>query len=364
MQPAWLERYGARVENYRLPKADTERQRLAALIGADGFTLLQAAYAAEAPVEVRTAPAVGVLRQVWVQQYYGPEDTPRWRQDRDSPPAAQLIHSPYDLEARYSLKRGMAWVGYKAHLSETCDDETPHVITHVETTPATTPDDNMLETIHPALAAKALLPQEHLVDCGYTDAETLVKSAQEYGVTVLGPVAADPSWQAREGTGFDNAAFTINWETHTATCPHGKQSRKWQPDKDIAGQDVIQIRFAKKDCQVCVARPACTRAKTEPRTLTVRTQVYHEALQAARRHQTTEEFKEHYADRAGIEGTLSQGVRAFGLRRSRYIGLAKTHLQHLLSVVAINVVRVMAWLTDPHPTTPRVSPFVALASPV
>jgi transposase len=51
---------------------------------------------------------------------------------------------PYDLEARYSLKRGMAWVGYKAHMTETCDDETPHVITHVETTPATKPDDKML----------------------------------------------------------------------------------------------------------------------------------------------------------------------------------------------------------------------------
>jgi transposase len=76
------------------------------------------------------------------------------------------------------------------------------------------------------------------------------------------------------------------------------------------------------------------------------------------------EFKDCYADRAGIEGTLSQGVRAFDLRRSCYIGLARTHLQHILSAVAINVVRVMAWLTDPHPTKPRVSPFVALASPI
>ena len=65
-------------------------------------------------------------------------------------------------------------MGYKAHATETCDDDTPHVITHVETTPATTPDDNMLEPIHAALAAQALLPRDHLVDCGYTDAETLV----------------------------------------------------------------------------------------------------------------------------------------------------------------------------------------------
>ena len=101
-----------------------------------------------------------------------------------------------------------------------------------------------------------------------------------------------------------------------------------------------QIRFANKDCRACAVRPACTRAKTEPRTLAVRTQVYHEARQAARHCQTTAEFKEQYALRAGLEGTLSQGVRAFDLRRSRYIGLARTHLQPILLAVAINVVRV------------------------
>lgn len=131
----------------------------------------------------------------------------------------------------------------------------------------------------------------------------------------------------------------------------------------MAGQEVIQIRFATKDCQACPGRSACTRAHTEPRTRTVRTQVYHEALQAARQHQTTAAFQEDYADRAGIAGTLSQGVRAVGLRRSRSIGLAKTHLQHILIAVAMNLRRVMAWFTNPHPTKPRVSPFAALASP-
>jgi transposase len=361
LQPAWLERYGARVENYRLPKTEAARQRLAGTIGADGFALLQAVYAPETPPEVRTEPAVEVLRRIWVQPYSGPDDPPRWRQDGAVPPSPRLIHSPYDLEARYSLKRGMAWIGYKVHVTETCDDDTPHVITHVETTLATTPDDKMLDTIHAALAEHTLLPQEHLVDCGYTDSEILVGSEQAYGVTIVGPVAADPSWQAREATGFDNSAFTINWETHTATCPQGKQSRKWQPDTDVAGQEVIQIRFAKQDCQACPMRTACTRAKTEPRTLTVRTQGDHEVLQAARQRQKTVEFQEQYAQRAGIEGTLSQGVRAFDLRRSRYMGLAKTHLQHILIATAINLVRVVAWLTDPRPQKRRAAPLAAVA---
>jgi transposase len=268
LQPAWLERYGARVETYRLPKTEAARHQLAGLIGAEGFALLQAVYAPETPLEVRTEPAVDILRRIWVQQYYGPDDPPRWRHGGDVPPSPRLIHSPDDLEARDSLKRGMAWIGSKMQVTETCDEDTPHVITQVETTPATTPADKMLDTIHAALAEHALLPQEHLVDCGSTDSEILVGSERDYGVTIVGPVAADPSGQAREGTGFDHSAFTIDWESHTATCPQGKQSRKWQPDTDVAGQDVLHIRFAKQDCQGCTVRSACTRAKTEPRTLT------------------------------------------------------------------------------------------------
>src|SRR5574341_2436398 len=108
MHPTWGDRYSHRVENYRLPKTDAERQQLAAAIGADGFTLLRAVYAPEAPPEVRDAPAVEVLRRIWLQQYYGGSTPPRWRQEPDVPPAAQLIQSPYDLDARYSLQHGSA----------------------------------------------------------------------------------------------------------------------------------------------------------------------------------------------------------------------------------------------------------------
>jgi len=73
--------------------------------------------------------------------------------------------------------------------------------------------------------------------------------------------------------------------------------------------------------------------------------------------------KEEYAKRAGIEGTISQGVRAFGLRRSRYIGQAKTHLQHVLTAAAINFVRVDRWLCDVPLTQTRRSPFAVLMKP-
>ena len=69
--------------------------------------------------------------------------------------------------------------------------------------------------------------------------------------------------------------------------------------------------------------------KRKRRSVTLRTQVHHQALVDARQREGSLEYIDNYARRAGIEGTLSQGVQAFGLRRSRYEGLGKTHLQHV-----------------------------------
>jgi transposase len=113
---------------------------------------------------------------------------------------------------------------------------------------------------------------------------------------------------------------------------------------DVSGDPVIRIRFDGAICRACPTRQACTSAKAAPRQLTVRPQVHHEAIQAARRRQETVAFNVQYALRAGVESSLSQGVRRFDLRRSRYLGLARTHLQQLLTATAMNVVRVIAWL--------------------
>src|SRR6266487_5310905 len=116
-----------------------------------------------------------------------------------------------------------------------------------------------------------------------------------------------------------------------------------------------------RDCTPCPSRSLCTKAKKDPRELSLRPKEEHLALQTARKFQQTDAFKEEYAKRAGIEGTISQATRAFGLRQARYLGLAKTHLQHLLTAGAINLVRFDAWQNGvPHAKT-RLSPFAALA---
>ncbi len=357
--PPWFERYGQRVGDYRLPAASAKRHALAETIGADGFALLDRIDAA--PAWLREVPAVEVLRQVWVQQFYGPAERVRWRAASDLPPSARLICSPYDAEARYAKKRRVVWVGYKVHLTETCDEDTVHLITDVQTTPATTADSEPLPTIQADLAARQLLPAELIVDSGYVTAAHVVTSQQTHQLNLLGPVMPDTRWQAQAPDRFDVATFVIDWEAQTATCPQGQVSHQWQPSQSPQGQPVIRIPFARTDCQACPVHPQCTQSPHRGRRLTVRPRDLHQALQAARQRQTTAPFKAAYAARAGVEGTLSQGVRDGDLRRSRYIGLAKTRLHHLLAATAINLLRIGAWLAGRPRAKTRRSAFAALA---
>jgi len=358
--PVWYERYNCRVENYRLPKADKERLELAATFGADGDQLLVAIDLAVERPWLAQLPAIHVLREVWKAQYIKQDGQLRWRTVQEMPATAEQISSPYDPEARYGKKRDLSWTGYKAHLTETCDPETPHVITNVETTPATTPDDHMLAVVHQSLAKSALLPSEHLADKGYTGCRMLVDSQQRHGVVIVGPVVEDTSWQAQAAEGFAKANFHVDWDQQVVTCPEGKQSISWLPSTYPQGGMQFEARFARNDCAACPMRGRCTRSKVEPRIITLQAREEFEALRLARRNQATEEFRKSYAARAGIEGTHAQAIRRCDLRRCRYIGLAKTHLQHVITAVAINLLRIADWHNDTHSANTRISRFAAL----
>jgi transposase len=136
----WLDRYGKRFENWRLPQTRAERQVLADTIGADGYLLLEAIAAASDLAWLRDLPAIELLRRMWVQQYWCDEGQVKQRPVKEMPPASTWIRSPYDDEARYCNKRSTDWVGYRTHITETCDEGHPRLITHVETTEASLQD--------------------------------------------------------------------------------------------------------------------------------------------------------------------------------------------------------------------------------
>lgn len=361
-RPEWLDRYGPRFEDYRLPNQQSQRLAYAELIGADGASLLRAIDAPDSPSWLHELPALQTLRRVWLQNYYWHKERLAWRDGDNIPSAALFINSPYDPEARYAKKRSTSWVGYKLHLTESCDEDSPRLITHVETTSGPTGDGAVLSHVYEDLKDHALLPETHLVDTGYVDAELLLSSQQDYDVALLGPARLDHQWQARAKQGFDASNFEIDWERQQATCPSGKTSLSWSPALVNGSSDVIKINFSSKNCAPCPSRQLCTRnkAKYPKRTITIPPKEQYQALQTARQRQGSEAFKKQYALRAGIEATFSQGIRAFELRRSRYIGLAKTHLQHVLTAAAMNFVRVGLWFTDTPRAETRLSAFQKL----
>lgn len=262
----WFDRYRQRFAEYRLPPEKPARDALATQIGTDGRHLLGILYDPATPTWLREIPAVQTLRQVWLQQFYAtPDDQPvRWRCADDLPPAPLLISSPYDPEARYSKKRETEWTGYKVHVTETCEDDSPNLITDVTTTPATTSDFAVLPTIQDHLATRQLTPAEQIVDAGYVSADHLLTSRAEHGIDLLGPVAEDQSWQAHTGSGFAAAQFVIDWDAKHAICPQGQRSVVWMERPDRHGHATVHIKFSRPVCAACANRPACTRSATEP----------------------------------------------------------------------------------------------------
>lgn len=358
----WFERYSRAFDEYHLPKGIDARTKYAEIIGNDGMQLLKLLWSTTSVAYLRQIPAVEILRQTWIHQYYVENDSLCLRAATDLPPTGTRMDSPYDKDARYGNKRSVTWTGYKVHITETCDAEEVHLITNVETTQAHISDVDQTEPIHNSLGAKKLLPALHIVDAGYVDANLLVTSQKKHQVIIVGPVRPNVSWQSKKSEGYDLSQFQVNWNTKRVTCPMGKKStKKWTPYEDKWGNPVIRVGFPRRTCQLCPSRSLCTRSVSEPRRLTLRPKKEHELLQSLRIQQETWEWKTIYHTRAGVEGTISQGVRGFGLRKARYTGLAKVHLQHIISAAAMNIVRMVAWLQGvPHAKT-RTSRFAALA---
>lgn len=361
-QTAWKDRYVRRAEDDRLPSKETERVALALRIGNDGWHLLTVLYAPEAPAWLRQVPAVANLRCIWVQNCLWDGTQLQWRASDNIPPAAKFMSSPYDNEAHYARKHTTQWVGYKVHITETCEDELPLLITHIETTSAPVTDGEATPKIHAALEQRTLLSGIHIVDTGFLDAELLAVSQEQYGVDLLGPTRLDYRWQARAGEGFAVQHFAIDFARQQATCPAGKTSISWTPALDNYGGDTIKIKFSSKDCRTCCHLSQCIRSKRPAprRTLTIRPEHQYHALQAARQSEGTTLFKQEYARRAGIEGTISRGIRVTRLRRTRYVGLARVRLAHILTAVALNALRLGEWFLATARTKTRITPFARL----
>ncbi|WP_367139017.1 MULTISPECIES: IS1182 family transposase [Streptomyces] len=338
----WGRRYGRPV---RLGKNPTKPKTRILATGNDAVRLLQHLYR-HAP-DLKSGPRVQALREIMVHNYHRDQAGRLcWRTaEKESgpglPSSARAIISPYDTSARYA-RHGhiISWKVFAAHLTETCAPDGPNVITDVATTAATTHDSQVLPGIHTRLARRELLPAEHLVDGGYTSLIHLERAAREHQVTVGGPLTVNPTRQHRQGAGFGRDDFHIDYDRRQVTCPNGQVSVGWHgpyPTSELAGAPLIVARFTQSQCQPCPDRPRCTKAPARnvgfpPREL-------RELQLRVRAEQQTPEWKSRYAVRSGIEGTVNEFAHGHGMRRCRYRGQSKAHLQHVLTAIAVNIAR-------------------------
>ena len=325
------------------------------------MALLKAVYEDAEREWLRHIPAVNVLRQVWIQQFYIHDEQLQLRDPQETPPASLTIVSLYDPGARFGRKRDTSWAGYRVYLTETCEADKPKLITHVETRPA--PEQDALATIdiQQALIEKGFMPTQHLVDGAYTSADLIITSKQEHGINLVGPLKPGSCWQANTEEAFEVDAFAIHWEQETVTCPAGRQSHNWKEGRDRHGKPVINVYFQRNDCQPCPLKPRCTKHKTSGRRLTLRPQAAHEILQTQRVFQQTKDYRELYALRSGVEGVISRAAYTLGMCRARYRGLTKVHFQHLMTAAAVNLRQAIDWFLGVPTATTRKTHFAVLA---
>jgi transposase len=205
-----------------------------------------------------------------------------------------------------------------------------------------------------------LAPAEQIVDAAYVDAELLVQSRRERGITLVGPTRPNNNWQGKVEGAYTVNDFVVDWEQAQVICPQAKIASAWTERIDHTGMPYVSVVFSEKDCMSCPARALCTRKAKGARRLKLQPQAQYLALQQARQRHASEEGRLIYNRRAGIEGTISQGVRAFELRQARYRGLAKAYLHHLAIAAAINLDRIVAWLEEIPRALTRTSRFAAL----
>jgi transposase len=359
----WYNNYNHRIENSRLPDGNEQKQEYAESVGMDGFILLDAMKSSDTHKYLLELPKVKALQTAWKRHFTRDPETKSvtYKTNKEVSASEDKIESPYDVEARFRTKRDTSWTGYMVHLTETCDDDAEiNVITHVRTTPADVHDIKSTQIIQNDLFKINLAPQEHIVDTAYINLDLLVSSKRDYDIDLIGPPKEGLSWRSKIDGGYTLEVFNIDWENERVTCPQGIKSLSWNKHSK-ENPHSINVVFSTKDCSICKAKNLCIRAKSSNnRRLNFPAKKQYEARKALSEKLSTEEGKKLYNKRAGVEGTISQGVRNTGLRRSRYSGLRKTHLQEIASAAAMNLYRLNDWFNKIPLAKTRESSFYQL----
>jgi transposase len=329
-------------------------------VGDDGYRLVEALFAPDAPAGLAGQETVQILRTTWIQQFYRDSaGQPRCREKTTGLlPGKITIRSPYDTDAR----PGMAVAGAA---TRRISPRPARLTGRVSSCPWPPP----MPAPAPWTRWLPAMTTSPLACCprstGSTpamSASTRLAAADEVGVQLVGSLPPDTSWQAGDADAFDLTA--IDFDARYVVCPPGKTSRNWQPAFGREGLPVIRATVRQSDWRACPDRPRCTRSKSNARHVRFLPRRQHEAQQRMRAPQSTRDWRERYALRCGIESLIHQASRRVDIHHARYRGKPKTFLQYTLTAMACNLVRLDAWLTGATTRGSWVSRLARLAQPL
>lgn len=335
--PQWWERYVESKVDYKATKEALRRKMDQA--GQDAEAILS--WVETLPEELRKAKALEILNRVFEENF---ERVQGVLNQREAQPAG-AVHNPNDPDVQWSCKDGKKkkeWMGFKVQVAETVEEEarekgepTKNVITAIVTQDAIASDKAALPVVEKALEAAGVeKPQTTYADGGYSSGAELAR-AEEEGRELRAPV--QPSCPEKDGR-YPVEEFDVSVQNRAARCPAGQEATNFSRLEDgKTGKVTCRIEWKDSVCQACEKKGECLGKGQGHRTLLVGE--YHDELQARRREQTTKVFKQDMKHRNGIEGTISELARGYGMRRCRYRGKPKTRLQNLFIVAACNIKR-------------------------
>ena len=333
--PAWWERYVESRIDYKSSGEIMGQKMLQA--GEDAREALS--WINRLPASNRDGKAVRILRSVFETNFEINKDGSVTKR-RAQPTGA--IQNPHNPDAQWSSKDALktkAWVGHKAQVAETVQDEarkpgepTKSVITSIVTQNASESDKAGMTAVFNEQEQLGLAKPETLyADGGYVAGPTLAKANAECR-ELMGPAPTSPD----RGV-YSADAFQVNDEQRHAVCPTGKASTQCaRLVKKKTGAITYRFKWCGL-CQSCAVKKVCLHKGERDRVL--RVNEHHTLTQARRKLMRTEEFKKDMHHRNGIEGTHSELVRGYGLRQARYRGSNKTRLQNYFIGAACNIKR-------------------------
>jgi len=303
--------------------------------------------------QVKSMTTFGVLLRVLKDQcdIAGTDDSEVKLKDPKKVLSSSL-QNPSDPDAGYDAHKGQ---GYQVQVMETYDDspedetheKSLNLITHVDIESANISDVHALIPALESTQERGLAPEVVLADSLYGSDDNQEK-AQEMGVEVVSPAMGTP----KEGA-FGLADFPQTEKGKITVCPQGHTPAK----SKVGKKGTMSVAFASEHCNACPFRERCP-VKAGKKNHYLRFDLKALRLAGRRAREHTQEFKDKYRWRSGIEATFSEMDKKTGIKRLRVRGMTAVGYCALLKAIGINIFRaakVMRVLTT-FKTTPMEVP--------